>query len=66
MIDSYEQMNREIRYVKKELKEVEADYKKLKFYEILKEKPLSLKHDRLKNELEALENKVENIRYRAT
>ena len=42
MIDSYEQMNREIRYVKSELKEVEEDYKKLKFYEILKEKPLSL------------------------
>ena len=61
MIDSYEQMNREIRYVKSELKEVEEDYKKLKFYEILKEKPLSLKHDRLKKELETLENKVEGI-----
>ncbi len=61
MIDSYEQMYREIRYVKSELKEVEEDYKKLKFYEILKEKPLSLKHDRLKKELETLENKVEGI-----
>ena len=61
IIKSYEQMNREIRYVKGELKEVEADYKKLKFYEIFKEKPLSIKHDKLKNELEALENKVESI-----
>ena len=61
MIDRYEHINLQIIYVKKDLKEVEADYKKLKFYEILKEKPLSLKHEELKNELKALENKVENI-----
>lgn len=61
MIDRYEHINLQIIYVKKDLKEVEADYKKLKFYEILKEKPLSLKHDELKNELKALENKVESI-----
>ena len=61
MIDRYEDMNREIKYVKRELKDVEADYKKLKFYEILKEKPLSLKHDELKEKLESLENKVGSI-----
>ena len=61
MIDRYEHINLQIIYVKKDLKEVEADYKKLKFYEILKEKPLSLKHEELKNELKALENKVESI-----
>ena len=33
----------------------------MKFYEILKEKPLSLKHDELKEKLESLEKKVGNI-----
>lgn len=61
MIDSYEHMNAKIRYVKSELKIVESDYKNLKFYEILKEKPLSLKHNELKEKLQALENKVEGI-----
>ena len=61
MIDRYEHINLQIIYVKKDLKEVEADYKKLKFYEILKEKPLSLKHDELKEKLESLEKKVGSI-----
>ena len=61
MIDRYEHINLQIIYVKRDLKEVEADYKKLKFYEILKEKPLSLKHDELKEKLESLEKKVGSI-----
>lgn len=61
MIDRYEHIKLQIIYVKKDLKEVEADYKKLKFYEILKEKPLSLKHDELKEKLESLEKKVGSI-----
>ena len=61
IISSYQEMKQEIIGIKSGLKEVQKEYGKLKFYEIFKEKPLSIKHTELKEELEVLEKKVKDI-----
>ena len=61
IINRYKDMNQDIINTKHSLKQVQQEYGKLKFYEIFKEKPLSIRHSKLKEELETLENKVNNI-----
>ena len=61
IINRYNEMNQDIRSTKNSLKQVQEEYGELKFYEIFKEKPLSIRHTKLKEELETLEGKVKNV-----
>lgn len=59
-IQDYESKTKEIEKVKRGLKRVEEGYKNLKFYDLLKEKPLRLKNIELKEQLVVLENKLKD------